>query len=127
MKTAEGFEIDAKALALVDAGETLAFAARPSYATVNPGAHWNASTLLLTDRRMIITKDRMFGKAKADFQIAWSGVSAVDGTLWNGGGPKIQLLVQNSQTSEPVELIVQPQHATEVESAIRSGYRGHLK
>ncbi len=122
MKTIEGREIDDKALVLVNAGETVVFAARPAYTTVNPGAHWNAATLLLTDQRLILIKDRLFGKAKADFQASWSEVRTVDGELWMGGGPQIQLLVQHSKSSQPVELIVDPQYATEVESAIRGGY-----
>ncbi len=60
------------------------------------------------------------GKPKADFTAEWSDVSSVKGQLWNGGGPQIQLLVQTRSAS--VELIVQPQHAVDVESAIRAGY-----
>jgi hypothetical protein len=78
--------------------------------------------LLLTDRRLIITRERLLGKAKADFQAAWGDVQKVEGALWNGGGPQIQLLVHTVRMPVPVELIVQPQHAVQVESAIRSGY-----
>jgi hypothetical protein len=122
VKTVEGYDVDRKALTLIGANEMSVFAARPSFATVHPGIHWDASTLLLTDRRMIITKDRLLGKAKADFEVGWAAVRNVQGALWNGGGPQIQLLVHNPQTAQPVELIVQPQHAADVESAIRAGY-----
>jgi hypothetical protein len=122
VKTIEGYDIDRKTLTVIGADETAVFAARPSFATVHPGVHWDASTLLLTDQRMIITKDRLLGKAKADFGVEWAAVRSVQGTLWNGGGPQIQLLVFNAQTAQPVELIVQPQHATDIESAIRAGY-----
>ena len=87
---------------------------------MNGGAHWTVPLLLLTNRRLVISKDKMVGKPKADFMAEWSDVSSVRGQLWNGGGPQIQLLVQTRHAT--VELIVQPQHAVDVESAIRSGY-----
>lgn len=68
----------------------------------------------------MISKDRLVGKPKVDFSADWSDISSVRGELWNGGGPQIQLLVQTKRVS--VELIVQPQHAVDVESAIRAGY-----
>ncbi|HEU5061998.1 MAG TPA: hypothetical protein VFT79_02455 [Solirubrobacterales bacterium] len=58
-------------MALLDAGEAPVFAARPSFATALPGQHWDATSLMLTDRRMLISKDRFFGKAKADFEVPW--------------------------------------------------------
>lgn len=122
MQTVEGYELDAKVLGLLDTGETPVFAARPSFATARPGQHWDATSLLLTDRRMLISKDRFFGRAKADFEVQWVEVANVQGALWNGGGPQIQLLVSTARTPYPVELIVQPQYAVDVESAIRSGY-----
>jgi hypothetical protein len=122
MKTVEGYEVDRKALALLEDGESPAFAARPSYVTVDGGANWDATTLLLTNRRLVVTKDRLFGKGKADVSIDWAAVSSVRGELWQGGGPKIQLLVENAQTRAPIEMIVPPEYAADVESAIRSGY-----
>jgi hypothetical protein len=68
----------------------------------------------------LISKDRLLGKPKADFSAEWANVSSVRGQLWNGGGPQIQLLVQTKHAG--VELIVQPQHSVDVESAIRAGY-----
>jgi hypothetical protein len=122
MKTVEGQALDAKFLTLLESGESAVFAARPSYATVRPGVHWDNAALLLTDRRFVISKDKLFGKPKPDFAAGWSDVERVEGSLWNGGGPQIQLLVFNSRTVDPIELIVSPEHAVEVESAIRSGY-----
>ncbi len=121
MQTVEGGELSSKELALVDRGETATFAARPSYVTVGVGAHWSLPLLLLTSRRLIISKERLFGKRRVDFAAAWVEVASVSGQPWNGGGPDIQLIVRSRQVD--IELIVRPQHAVEVESAIRSGYR----
>lgn len=120
VQTVEGHELTSKDLSLLEQGETPVFAARPSYGTVGGGAHWAAPLLLLTDRRLLISKDRLLGKPKADFSAEWSDIVSVKGQLWNGGGPKIQLLVQTKRTG--LELIVEPQHAVDVESAIRAGY-----
>lgn len=120
MQTVEGHELTNKDLSLIASNETPTFAARPSYVTVGAGAHWTTPLLLLTNRRLLISKDRLMGKPKADFSAEWPDISNVRGELWNGGGPQIQLLVQTRRTS--VELIVQPQHAVDVESAIRAGY-----
>ena len=122
MKTVEGYPLDRKTLALLESGESAVFAARPSYVTVDGGTRWDGPTLLLTDRRLVVTKDRLFGKAKADVSIEWRAVRSVRGELWQGGGPKIQLLVENDRTRAPIEMIVPPEHAVDVESAIRSGY-----
>jgi hypothetical protein len=124
MVTVEGHDVNEKVLMLLVAGETPVFAARPSYATVDAGAHWDSITLLLTDRRLIFAKDRLFGKAKADFEAPWADVRTVEGSLWNGGGPQIQLLIHVIHRDVPIELIVPPQHAVDVESAIRTGYLG---
>lgn len=122
MKTIEGHELTNKELSLITTSETPTFAARPSinYATVGTGAHWPRPLLLLTSRRLLISKDKIFGQPKADFSAEWSEVSGVKGELWNGGGPQIQLRLETTRAS--VELIVQPQFAVEIESAIRAGY-----
>lgn len=121
MDTVEGGRLAEKELAaLLQPGESGVFAARPSYATVGHGANWAMPLLLLTDKRLIISKDKLIGKRKADHSVAWSEVTTVSGELWNGGGPQIQLIVQCTQGD--IELIVQPQWAVDVESAIRSGY-----
>jgi hypothetical protein len=120
MQTVEGHDLTSKDLSFLAQDETPTFAARPSYATVGQGAHWATPLLLLTNRRLLISKDRLIGKPKADFSAEWSDISSVKGQLWNGGGPKIQLLVQTRHTR--VELIMQPEHAVDVESAIRAGY-----
>jgi hypothetical protein len=120
LESVEGYEVSSKQLGLLDDGETASFAARPSYATVRIGSHWSSPLLLLTDRRLVISKDRAFGKPKADFSAPWAEIHGVSGSLWNGGGPQIQLVVQS--TRGEIELIVEPLHAVDVESAIRRGY-----
>ena len=120
MRTVEGNELTGKDLALLEPDENPTFAARPSFATVAGGKHWSLPLLLLTDRRMLISKDKLLGKRKPDFSVAWSEVAGVSGELWKGGGPQIELIVRSSRGD--VELIVLPEHAVEVESAIRAGY-----
>lgn len=120
MHTIEGPALTNKELGVIEPGEEPAFAARPMFATVNDFEHWQGPLLLLTDRRLVISKDKLIGRPKADFTADWSEVSKVRGEPWNGGGPLIQLVVQASHAS--IELIMQPQHAVEVESAIRNGY-----
>jgi hypothetical protein len=120
MQTIEGYKLTNKDLSLIKPEETPTFAARPSYATIDGGAHWDNPLLLLTSCRLLISRDRLIGKPKADFSADWSDISSIRGELWNGGGPQIQLLVQTERAS--IELIVQPQHAVDVESAIRAGY-----
>lgn len=122
MRTVEGSELTSKELGLLEPGETPTFAARPSFATVTSGDHWDLPLLLLTDRRMVISKDKLLGKRKANFSAYWSDISGITGELWKGGGPQIQLIVRSS--AGEVELIVQPEYAVDVESAIRSGYLG---
>jgi hypothetical protein len=68
----------------------------------------------------VVSKEKLFGHRKVDFTVEWPDVRTVSGELWNGGGPQIQLMVRTA--CGDVELIVQPQYAVEVESAIRSGY-----
>jgi hypothetical protein len=120
MHPIKGHALTKKELGLIEPGEEPVFAARPMFATVNDGEHWQGPLLLLTDRRLVISKDKLIGRPKADFTADWSEVSKVRGEPWNGGGPLIQLIVQTNRAS--VELIMQPQDAVEVESAIRNGY-----
>lgn len=120
VSTVEGGELSAKELSVLEGDEQLVFAARPTYATVSGGEHWSLPLLLLTNRRMVISKDKLIGKRRANFSSDWSDVSTVGGELWNGGGPQIQLIVRTR--GGDVELIVQAQHAVDIESAIRSGY-----
>lgn len=122
MQTVEGREVDAKPLALLDSDENPVFAAHPKYVTARRGQHWNNALLLLTDRRLLIARDKQFGRAKADFAASWGQISSVQGELWNGGGPDIQLLISTAVASAPIEVIVKPEYAVEVESAIRAGY-----
>ena len=120
MHTIEGHALTNKELGVIEPSEEPEFAARPMFATVNDGEHWQGPLLLLTDRRLVISKDKLIGRPKADFTADSSEVSKVRGEPWNGGGPLIQLVVHASHAS--IELIMQPQHAVEVESAIRNGY-----
>jgi hypothetical protein len=122
MRTVEGEEVSDKQMAVLQGGETATFGARPKYATVGAGSHWTLPLLLLSDRRLMILKDRLFGKPKPDFSVDWSDVRTVQGGLWKGGGPDIQLIVSTSRRD--VELIVLPQYAVDVEAAIRNGYLG---
>jgi hypothetical protein len=84
VETIEGGPVSARELAFLAQDEKALFAARPSYATVNDGDHWNMPLLLVTDRRMVISKEKLFGKPKADFSAPWSELGPVAGELWNG-------------------------------------------
>ena len=120
MQTVEGREVTPKVLGVLDSGESLVFAAMPDYATPPSGQHWDSTFLLLTDRRLLVTKRKALGRSKADFEVPWSQVSTIEGGLWNGGGPKIQLIVSTRLGN--LELIVIPNYAVDVESAIRHQY-----
>ena len=88
MKSIEGSELTPKQLARLDAGETCTFAARLGLAAVGLGAHWDTPTLLVTDRRLLISKEKLVGKRKADFETSWPEISGVRCELWNGGDPR---------------------------------------
>jgi hypothetical protein len=120
MNTVEGGPVSAKELSLLEPGENPTFAARPSYATIREGDHWSLPLLLLTDRRLVISKEKVIGRRKIDLSVAWSEVAGVHGELWNGGGPQIQLIIDTNQ--DGIELIVAAEHAVDVESAVRSSY-----
>ena len=92
MRTIEGHALTNKELRVIEPGEEPEFAARPMFATINDGEHWQGPLLLLTDRRLVISKDKLIGRPKADFTADWSEVSKVSGEPWNGGGPLIQLV-----------------------------------
>jgi hypothetical protein len=111
-----------KALGVVGDDETVEYSFHPHYATVRAGENWSSPTVLLTSRRMVIVKDRLFGNPRADFEVDWVDVSGVTGQLWMGGGPNIQLVVSGARLVSPVEFIVGPQFAAKVESAIRHCY-----
>jgi hypothetical protein len=121
MRTIEGHELPEKVLGVLNSKEKIVAAARPMFASPNAMEHWDNAVLLVTDQRMIVTRERLFGRAKADYVLAWNDVETVSGELWHGGGPDIQLLV-HTHTGRQFELIVRPQHAKEIESAIRGGY-----
>jgi hypothetical protein len=122
MKMPGGKELDAKIVALLEVDESPVFDACPKYANFGRGTRLTLPTLLLTNRRLLLYKDRLF-RARFDFAVEWSNVGTVEGDLWrDGDGRSIQLLVRDPNGSVCVELIVLPQYAVDVESAIRSGY-----
>ena len=118
MKTVEGVELTEKQLAIIEPGEIPTFAAKLSFATVGDGDTWKMPLLLLTNRRFIISKDKLLGKPKANFAIAWPDVSTV------GSGSItpifIELIVQTAR--ETISVVTLSQDAAEVEGAIRAGY-----
>lgn len=118
MKTVEGRELTEKQLAIIEPGEIPIFATLLSFATVDDGNLWKMPLLLLTNRRFIISKDKLLGKPKADFAAVWPDVSTV------GSGSItpvfIELIVQTARG--PISVVALSQYAAEVEAAIRTGY-----
>ena len=118
MKTVEGQELTEKQLAIIEPGETPTFTAWLSFATVGGGDTWKMPLLLLTNRRFIISKEKLLGKPKANFAASWSDVSTV------GSGSItpifIELIVQTARGN--ISVVTLSQHAVEVEAAIRTGY-----
>jgi hypothetical protein len=125
VQTIEGSELSAKFLSCLEPGETPTFAAWLEFASVNGGADWKHPLLLLTSHRLIISKEKLLGKPKPDFAIAWSEVSTVSGGPWHGTyNPLIQLDVQTLRGT--LSLPVNNVHAVDIESAIRAGYQNNL-
>ena len=121
MQILGGPELNAKYLSLLAPSETPAFAVLLAFASVGGGTDWRSPVLLLTNQRLIISKERLLGKPKADFAIAWPEVSTVDSVPWNGTyNPLIQLDVRTSRGI--VSLPVRTLYASDTESAIRAGY-----
>ena len=118
MKTVEGRELTEKQLTLIEPGEIPTFAAWLSFATVEDGDTWKMPLLLLTNRRFIISKEKLLGKPKANFETAWPDVSTV------GSGSItpyfIELIVQTARGT--ISVVALSQYAAEVEAAIRAGY-----
>jgi hypothetical protein len=123
MKSIDGTKVDDSILALLEPGECAVASARPNYSIAHPGKEWIRAALVLTDRRLLIAKDRLFGKPKVDFSLNWADVTRVDVvSFWRGSDKLMQLLVHNSRTREPVELIVETEYVVAVESAITAQY-----
>jgi hypothetical protein len=120
MQTVEGRDLTAKELSLVGGDETPTFAARPTFVTVGRGQPITAPLLLLTSKRLVIARDKIIGKLRADYSADWSDVLSVAGQLWRGSGPQIELLVRARPAD--LQLVVQAIHAVDIESAIRHGY-----
>jgi hypothetical protein len=118
MQLADGRELGQKFLSCLEPGETPTFAAWLMNATVNGGSSWSIPLLLLTSHRLIISKEKLLGRPKADFAVAWPGVSTVgSGSIALHG---IELIVTTTRVT--VSVVVRSEHAVEVESAIRAGY-----
>lgn len=111
--------VSAKELALLDLGETPKHAWRPIHAVV-AGERWDHPLLLLTDRRMFLIKERLFGKVRADYVAAWRDVNRVSGDGWLGSFVYIQLDVQSA--AGDLALVMSPEKAADAEGAIRAGY-----
>jgi hypothetical protein len=121
VQTIEGSELEAKYLSCLESGETPTFAAWLEFASVNGAADWKRPLLLLTSHRLIISKEKLFGRPKADFTITWPEVSAVSGGPWHGTySPLIQLDVQTLRGT--LSLPVKNVHAVDIEGSIRAGY-----
>ena len=118
MQTVEGFKLSAKQVSWLGPDETLTFAVRLAFASVNGASDWREPLLILTNTRLVISKNKMFGAHKADYAVPWSEVSAVSNGPWHGAfNPLIQLDVRTARGV--LMLPVANIYATEVENAIR--------
>lgn len=121
MQTIEGYDLAAKYLACLEPGEVATLAAWPEFASVNGTADWKHPLLLLTSKRLILVREKRFGKPSADFAITWPEVSRVSSGPWHGAfNPLIELEVQILRGA--LALAVQTAQAVDIESAIRAGY-----
>jgi hypothetical protein len=119
-KTIGDVAVSDKELSLIETGETPKHAWRPIHATVAGGERWDRPLLLLTDHRMLLIKDRLFGRPRADYAVAWADVDRVSGDGWNGSFAHIQLDVQSAAGN--LALVMTPAQAADAEGAIRAGY-----
>jgi hypothetical protein len=119
-RTIGDIAISAKELALLEPGETPNHAWRPIHATVVGVERWDQPLMLLTDRRLLLIKDRLFGKPRADYAAAWPDVHRVSGDGWNGSFAYIQLDVQSAAGN--LALVMTPTHAADAEGAIRAAH-----
>ena len=65
MQILGGPELNAKYLSPLAPSETPAFAVLLAFASVGGGTDWRSPVLLLTNQRLIISKERLLGKPKA--------------------------------------------------------------
>lgn len=120
MRGFDGSSVPETSFGFLRPGEVIDSAARPSYAIVGGGDWWDIPFLLLTNQRLVVSRAPLFGKPKLNYSCDWGEVLSVTGQLWNGTGPKVQVLVQSSQ---PVlELLDEPMRAYDIETNIRSAY-----
>ena len=119
MQTVDGFELSAKHVSWLGPGEIPTFAARLAFASVNGEPDWREPLLVLTNTRLVISKNKTFGAHKADCAVLWSEVSAVSNGPWHGAfNPLVQLDVRTARGV--LKLPVVNIYATEVENAIRT-------
>src|SRR5690349_10440728 len=77
MRSIEGEELDSKKIPALGPDETATLAARPEHFTPPGSEPWQSPLLLLTDKRLIASKNRRLGKAKIDFEVPWTQVHRV--------------------------------------------------
>lgn len=119
MQSVEGFELSAKQVSWLGPGETPTFAVRLASASINGAPDWREPLLVLTNTRLVISKNKTFGAHKADYAVPWSEVSAVSNGPWRGAfNPLVQLDVRTARGV--LMLPVVNIYAAEVENAIRT-------
>lgn len=118
MQSIEGEPLGSKKIPALETGETATFAARPDQITLPGGEPWQSPLLLLTDKRFIVSKNRLLGKAKIDYEVPWTEVHRV--VSESQEDLTVQLLVRSEHGE--IELIVPPKNASDVNAAIRKGY-----
>src|SRR4051794_40889750 len=105
-------ELTRKQMALLDTGENVVLAYRPLEAKVD-GATWQVPTLVCTDRRIIVTKDKLIGKPRAEYEAPFASVSEVRGEPWWGGSAGTILLTVEASVGA-IALVVKPEDAVDV-------------
>lgn len=108
--------------ALLEAGEEPRFETRPPEVLLE-GRKLNMPVLLLTDRRLIVARERPFGKPRLEFEVAWEAVGDVEGQLASSG-MRIELVLPTSKGTLMIRTFTKD--GSDVEAAIRNGYL-HLR
>lgn len=80
----EGGPVEPSSLAVLEAGEEPEFGSHPPEVLVGP-QQWKLPLLLLTDRRFMVVKERLFGKPRVEFEVGWGDVGNVAGRLAPSG------------------------------------------
>lgn len=116
MPTIEGRELAAKFLGLLkerEAGADVRSVA--GLETISIDEHWNDALLLVTDRRLLVSKDRLFGRAKLDFPVRWRQVNNVMNsrrTELSRGSSSLPFTVRVLYQPDS---IVQPKYAVQID------------